>query len=106
MPRATTHECPKNGCLAQVPRSMLACREHWAQVSRPAQRELYASYRSDNLGRHVAAMQDCIDELNGGEPRVSGPVETVELPGRRHGHDDCPDGPGGHEDYCLNGRQE
>jgi hypothetical protein len=63
-----THECPKDGCLRRVRRSQLACATHWQLVSKPTQREVYAAYRSGNLGRHVAAMQDAVDEMNRAAP--------------------------------------
>lgn len=76
MPEDSTHECPKNGCHARVKRSQLLCPAHWRLVPVPVQRELYAAYRSGNLGRHVAAMQDCIDHVNDGAPRERDPRPT------------------------------
>lgn len=60
----TTHECPKDGCSRRVSRSQLACKAHWAWVSPPVQREVYAAYRSGDVGRHVAAMEAAIAEMN------------------------------------------
>lgn len=59
----TTHECPASTCTARVPRSQLACKEHWKQISKPARDEVYAAYKSGDLGRHVTAMHAAIAEL-------------------------------------------
>jgi hypothetical protein len=60
----STHTCPKEGCQAQVPQHQLACRRHWARVSAPTQREVYAAYRSGDTDRHWAAMDAAIAEMN------------------------------------------
>lgn len=60
-----THECPAEGCERRVARSMLACRKHWARVSRTTQAEVYAAYRSGDATRHWEAMQTAIAEMNG-----------------------------------------
>lgn len=61
----TSHECPRDGCPRRVPRHQLACKAHWFAVSPATRREVNAAYRSGNLGRHVAAMQTAIAEMNG-----------------------------------------
>lgn len=60
----SSHECPKDGCTARVPRSKLACPPHWSLVSAATGREVYAAYRSGDIGRHVAAMEAAIAEMN------------------------------------------
>jgi hypothetical protein len=61
------HRCPKNGCVAQVRDSQLACRTHWFQVSRATRNEVYAAW---DLGQgalsqeHGEAMQKAIAEMN------------------------------------------
>lgn len=59
-----THECPKDGCTARVPRHQLACRPHWASVSAPTKSEVYAAYRSGDNSRHFEAMEAAIEEMN------------------------------------------
>lgn len=61
-----SHECPKTGCDARVNRNLLACRPHWALVSKPTQVEVYAAYRTrrKDLMRHVRAVQAAVAEMN------------------------------------------
>jgi hypothetical protein len=60
-----THDCPATGCGRQVKRSQLACPAHWAMVSKPTQREVYAAYReAPHSARHTAALRDAIEEMN------------------------------------------
>jgi hypothetical protein len=47
-----------------VPRSKLACPNHWALVSEPTKREVYAAYRSGDLLRHIRAMGTAKHEMN------------------------------------------
>jgi hypothetical protein len=47
-----------------VPRSKLACPNHWALVSEPTKREVYAAYRSGDFGRHYEAMETATHEMN------------------------------------------
>lgn len=61
----TTHECPKDGCTRRVQQHQLACRAHWYLVSPATRREVYAAYRSGEFGRHAAAMDAAISEMNG-----------------------------------------
>lgn len=63
-PRRTSHVCPKAGCERLVPRERLACPSHWALVSWPTQREVYAAWRSRDVDRHAAAMTAAIAEMN------------------------------------------
>lgn len=55
-------KCFADGCERNVPTSMLMCREHWSQVPRDIQDEVYAAYRErrrqgDGLTRrHSKAM--------------------------------------------------
>lgn len=62
--RARSHRCPADGCTRLVPNEQLACRIHWARVSRPTQRRVYAAYRSGDNGAHLAALHDAIAEIN------------------------------------------
>jgi len=53
------------GCGRQIKRSQLACPTHWALVSKPTQREVYAAYREQPYSaRHVQALRDAIEEMN------------------------------------------
>jgi hypothetical protein len=58
------HDCPAEACHRQVPRSKLACPEHWALVSRPTQQRVYKAYRESDFGAHVTAMGEAIQEMN------------------------------------------
>lgn len=52
------HTCPAKGCDRTVPRSALACRDHWFSVPKPMRDELWAAYRDAGMGsaRHSAAV--------------------------------------------------
>lgn len=60
----TTHRCPADGCQRRVPRHRLACPGHWALVSIPTQRAVYAAYRTGDAVWHATAMQKAIEEMN------------------------------------------
>lgn len=40
-----THDCPIDGCQAQVAPSQLMCRNHWALVPGDIGREVYHQYK-------------------------------------------------------------
>ena len=59
----STHECPKVGCSRRVPFHMLACRNHWYQVSKPTRDWVWDAYNSGGTD-HAEAMAKAIDEMN------------------------------------------
>lgn len=59
-----THACPGPDCTVRVPDRLLACRSHWAQVSRDVQRRVYATFRrAPGSAEHRQAMQTAIAEM-------------------------------------------
>lgn len=44
--------CPFDGCGAQIPDEMFACRRHWCRLPRPLQTEIWVAYRS-YLAGHI-----------------------------------------------------
>lgn len=40
------HQCPRVGCLAQVPRDKLACYPHWMQLPRPIRNAVLVTWQN------------------------------------------------------------
>lgn len=69
-----THDCPVSGCeTTNLPRTVLMCRRHWAQVPRGLQRLVYSAWRHRDdpggVARHLQACEDAIAAVEGREPR-------------------------------------
>jgi hypothetical protein len=60
----STHRCPADGCVRQVPHHQLACSRHWALVSPDTKRRVYRTYRADDLLAHRAAIIQAGHEIN------------------------------------------
>lgn len=75
-----THDCPAKGCLAPVPVEQLACRKHWALVSRPTQQRVYREYRAGTMAGHAAAMQAAVEEMNAAIDALTAPPAKPEVP--------------------------
>lgn len=60
----TTHECPADNCTRRVPRSQLACREHWFKVSADTRRAVNATWSSGDLEAYVEVRADAVAEMN------------------------------------------
>ena len=61
--RAAPHDCPANGCTAQVPFHQLACRADWYRLPKRLRDELNAAYHGEGQGtdRHTEALRACLD---------------------------------------------
>ena len=63
---STKHSCPGPTCQAQIPRHLLACRRHWAQVPYAVQRAVYATWQSGagaGSTDHAEAMAAAIEAM-------------------------------------------
>lgn len=60
-----THECPTNGCGAQLPYSVLACKRHWFMLPPPLRAEINRTWRSGDLPAYLAAREAAEAFLNG-----------------------------------------
>lgn len=66
------HNCAARGCGRTIPRGLLMCRDHWFQVSRAIQREVYRTYANGagvNSAAYHVAVKKAVDALdNRAEP--------------------------------------
>lgn len=58
------HECPKNGCVKRVRKDMLACSQHWFQVSKKTRDWVWLTYLSGRDEEHQQAVAAAIEEMN------------------------------------------
>lgn len=66
------HPCPYRGCPARMPRSVLACRKHWALVSPDTKREVYATWKGGDLEAYMSARAEAVEQMNARNPTPAG----------------------------------
>jgi hypothetical protein len=58
-----THKCPAPGCALMIRNSLLACRPHWYQLSKPVREAIYATAGLPTLHKdRRAALAAAIEE--------------------------------------------
>lgn len=68
----SSHECPAPSCTVQVPRSQLACRNHWYALPIDMRREISRAYRNGEPD-HLDLVLDAVAYL---EARYPVPEQT------------------------------
>lgn len=69
------HDCPVDGCAAQVPRSMLMCARHWRLVPDALQSAVYRQWRRRQrdddgaMADHLQACENAIAHVENRQPR-------------------------------------
>lgn len=62
----STHTCPGPRCSVQVPPAKLMCPEHWVQVPKPLQQEVYSAWdrgRGRGTQRHAQAVRAAVEAV-------------------------------------------
>lgn len=58
------HQCPGVRCVEMVPRSQLACREHWLELPKDLRDRIWHAYRSKS-DEHPALVVEAVRFLRG-----------------------------------------
>lgn len=56
------HKCP--GCDAQLPRNILACRQHWYSLPADLRREINRTWKSGDLDQYLSARREAVALLD------------------------------------------
>lgn len=60
----STHECPKPGCMTQVPFEKLACPKHWYEIASLHRRQILKMWRdAPGSDAYFKARADCLRDL-------------------------------------------
>lgn len=60
-----SHVCPVAGCTRLLPWSILMCRQHWALVPRPLQRQVYRAWNDGTPAPdYLAVRQAAVDAVD------------------------------------------